>query len=276
MRTSRASVLRCAQVVRTQATLARVAQIRTFVGRRIHARAARHRHWRRLYAMRVSGSWEVSNGCQPYFDTSLRSSTVLLPLSMSLRPLSDTTPADHCHGHKTNATIVMVVSRQFERVRVEQNHCQGLRTVTANYPRSVGVCESRANRGSAPAALYDIPWPTRRVNLTRKCESQASMCRNPRVPTQRPALFWARRSGAPHARRPKDHGGMRGNRQACRWQRRGADVTRIEADGSIPAETRRGSATTTLEHGADPTHPSDPGARLLALSMAESDLPSGF
>ena len=139
MRTSRASVLRCAQVVRIQATLARVAQIRTFVGRRIQARAAKHRHWRRLDAMRVSNSRDVSNGCRPYLDTSLRSSAVLLPAPMSLRPSSDTTPVDHCHGHRFNATIVMVVSKQFERVRVEQNHCQGLRMVTINYIRSVGV-----------------------------------------------------------------------------------------------------------------------------------------
>lgn len=72
------------------------------------------------------------------------------------------------------------------------------------------------------------------------------MCRNRRLPTQRPALFWARQSGTPHARRPRDQGGMRGNRQACRWQRRGGDAMRIGADGSIPVETRRGSATTTL------------------------------
>jgi hypothetical protein len=29
-------------------------------------------------------------------------------------------------GQKFNAVIVMVVSRQFENVLVEQNHCQGL------------------------------------------------------------------------------------------------------------------------------------------------------
>jgi hypothetical protein len=33
------------------------------------------------------------------------------------------------HGHKYNAVIVIVISREFEKVLVEQNHCQGLKIV---------------------------------------------------------------------------------------------------------------------------------------------------
>jgi hypothetical protein len=34
-----------------------------------------------------------------------------------------------CHGQKYNAVIVIVVSRQFENVLVEQNHSQGLKSI---------------------------------------------------------------------------------------------------------------------------------------------------
>lgn len=48
--------------------------------------------------------------------------------------------ATHRHGHHTRAADVSVVSRQFDRVRVEQNHCQGLQMVKANCARGlVGV-----------------------------------------------------------------------------------------------------------------------------------------
>lgn len=47
-------------------------------------------------------------------------------------PSSHASFEDHCHGHRLNPAIVKVVSRQFERVRVEQNHCQGLQTVKAS------------------------------------------------------------------------------------------------------------------------------------------------
>ena len=41
-------------------------------------------------------------------------------------------PKDHSHGHRHNATMVMEVSRQFDRVLVEQNHCHGLTTANAS------------------------------------------------------------------------------------------------------------------------------------------------
>lgn len=41
----------------------------------------------------------------------------------------------HCHGHQTSAAAVSVVSRQFDSVRVEQNHCQGLHAVNASWEK---------------------------------------------------------------------------------------------------------------------------------------------
>jgi hypothetical protein len=52
-------------------------------------------------------------------------------------------PADHCHGHRSNATTVIVVSTQFDSVLVEQNHCQGLRTVANNCTLSAHVFHAR-------------------------------------------------------------------------------------------------------------------------------------
>jgi hypothetical protein len=36
-------------------------------------------------------------------------------------------------GHNHNATVVSVVSSEFDRVLVEQNHCHGLKTVKKSY-----------------------------------------------------------------------------------------------------------------------------------------------
>lgn len=46
------------------------------------------------------------------------------------------TSEGHFHGHKLKATMVSVVSRQLDSVLVEQNHCQGLRTVKSNYTKN--------------------------------------------------------------------------------------------------------------------------------------------
>lgn len=40
---------------------------------------------------------------------------------------------DSDHGQKFKATIVKTVSNEFDRVLVEQNHCQGLSTLINNY-----------------------------------------------------------------------------------------------------------------------------------------------
>ena len=43
------------------------------------------------------------------------------------------------HGQKYNAAMVKVVSREFENVLVETNHCQGLRTVIRSYNHSANI-----------------------------------------------------------------------------------------------------------------------------------------
>jgi hypothetical protein len=46
-------------------------------------------------------------------------------------------------GQKYNAVIVIVVSKQFENVLVEQNHCQGLKKVMRNWrKKSVSIIRS--------------------------------------------------------------------------------------------------------------------------------------
>jgi hypothetical protein len=73
-------------------------------------------------------------GVQSYPTIALRSRSVPLIWLLVLlsRPSPAVEPADHCHGHSSNATMVSVVSRQFDRVLVEQNHCQGFRTVATS------------------------------------------------------------------------------------------------------------------------------------------------
>src|ERR1700712_4694370 len=45
------------------------------------------------------------------------------------------------HGQKYSAPAVKKASRQFDRVRVEQNHCHGLRTETASCPIEKSQCQ---------------------------------------------------------------------------------------------------------------------------------------
>lgn len=64
-------------------------------------------------------------------DSSLRDFCLLRLLPTS----AESRPSDAGQGHRDSAAVVRVVSRLLERVRVEQNHCQGLHTVTANCRR---------------------------------------------------------------------------------------------------------------------------------------------
>lgn len=117
MATSTIRILRWAQVVRIQAMLARVAQTRTFVGRKIQASAASGKHWWRLQDASAAALIMRSG---PFFKAGF-------PGLGSVEGLV------HFHGHSSSATIVRVVSRQLDNVLVEQNHCQGFRTVAASY-----------------------------------------------------------------------------------------------------------------------------------------------
>lgn len=77
-------------------------------------------------------------------DKSARSSELLVLSFSSLRLSSDEDPpADQRQGHKSKATIVIVVSKQFDKVLVEQNHCQGFKTVTSNYNREPSLANEQ-------------------------------------------------------------------------------------------------------------------------------------
>ena len=126
------SILPCV-LIRNRAKVAKHIQISMLVGRSIQAKAARNRQRRSLFF--ESGFCSLqSQKLITYFavsSTYLCSSFVRRP-SLSISS-SSSGSIDHCQGQKFSATTVKVVSRQLERVRVEQNHCQGLQTVRASY-----------------------------------------------------------------------------------------------------------------------------------------------
>ena len=112
-----------------------------FVGRRTHASAANKRHFRRLNSATVRNMMVNMSPSSPghlYLDCRLAlsrvsSSSSSSSLSSSSSGSTSSLSRNHSHGQKYRATMVNVVSAEFENVRVEQNHCQGLRTVNASY-----------------------------------------------------------------------------------------------------------------------------------------------
>ena len=133
----RDNILPCV-VMRSTAKEAKLIQIRTFVGRSIQAKAASNRQRRSLFcqsmlclirSQRLGTDFAISStsSLSSLFESSLFRSPSSSTLSSSLGS------RDHCQGQKLRATIVKMVSREFESVRVEQNHCHGLQTVRASY-----------------------------------------------------------------------------------------------------------------------------------------------
>lgn len=108
----------------------------------MHAMAAKRKDIRNLQVNRKSsvsiflGKHELENGSYRFM---LMTNSNALATSLFVRSPGTATdllwPYDldtTCHGQKYAATTVRVVSRQLEKVRVEQNHCQGLATVNAS------------------------------------------------------------------------------------------------------------------------------------------------
>ena len=120
-------------VVRTRAKQAIQIQIRRFVGRNKEAKAASKRQRRSLLSQSMHRFMPSQKLVTDLVSSSTRSSSSLprkLSSSISSSAFDST---DHCQGQKLSATTVKVLSRQFESVRVEQNHCHGLQTVRASY-----------------------------------------------------------------------------------------------------------------------------------------------
>ena len=120
-------------VIRKSVNVAKHIQIRILVGRSTQAKAASNRQRRSLFSeseiLPIATQDQISNFV--FSSTSLCSPFARKP-SLSISS-SSSASIDHCQGQKFSATTVRVVSRQLERVRVEQNHCQGLQTVRASY-----------------------------------------------------------------------------------------------------------------------------------------------
>ena len=71
---------------------------------------------------------------------------------------------DQCHGQKESAVIVRVVSRQLDKVRVEQNHCHGLQMVNASY-------KGRGARHQLGSIYNQERFYYRTMNTTYSCPS---------------------------------------------------------------------------------------------------------
>lgn len=131
----------------------------------------------------------------PYLTNTSRSA---LRLRLVLRAALSSGFTDHCQGHKSSATIVMVVSRQLDKVLVEQNHCHGLTTVKANctqHKLSFLSLFHYAKESIPLSRSYETPHRTH--------ASQISRCKNPQRLRQRPALSWEQRRGDWHASRER-------------------------------------------------------------------------
>lgn len=120
----------------------RIIQMMIFVGRNRHARAASSRHFRRLQRALDDDSIVQDPIWPTHLPDSLRSSgssSVIRSFSSSSSSLFffSLGVIVHLHGQKYNATTVKVVSRQLDKVLVEQNHCHGLTTVSIRYTLSV-------------------------------------------------------------------------------------------------------------------------------------------
>ena len=99
----------------------------TFVGRKTQATAASSKLARSL--LLVSVKLQES---QILTDVTHRFSRLDVLGPLAFTPLETLASNASSHGHKYNAIMVRVVSKQFDRVRVEQNHCHGLHTVSAS------------------------------------------------------------------------------------------------------------------------------------------------
>ena len=98
----------------------RISQMKMFVGRRMTAAAALSRLLRNLVTSSVDVGFVFDVG-----------SSVRMRRSFSSKSASSTSPGSaQCHGQLYSATMVNVVSTEFENVRVEKNHCQGLTSVS--------------------------------------------------------------------------------------------------------------------------------------------------
>lgn len=72
---------------------------------------------------------------QPHLATSEGASLLGCCSCSALNPSLSVGNIVHLQGHVDRAAAVNAVSRQFDSVRVEQNHCHGLHVVNANCNR---------------------------------------------------------------------------------------------------------------------------------------------
>lgn len=244
--------------IRTRTKQAKLIQIRRFVGRSVQASAASNRHRRSLFCQsilcltrpqRLGTDFAISSASsRPSSLSSLLASSSLLLFSLFVSPLSicslvrkpfPSTPSssfgsiDHCQGQKLSATIVNVVSRQLERVRVEQNHCHGLQIVRPSYDvRRVVSGRSRVLK-KEQTRYAQLPMP--HYYQRRRLFLPASMYSSPLPQRPLPGRLWAQLQGGRRDTWETIAGAMPGRTRSSRHQRTALDGWQISVDSSTPA-----------------------------------------
>jgi len=180
-----------------------------------------------------------------------------------------------CHGQIFNAMMVKVVSRQFESVRVEQNHCQGLQMVRRSYSASQRKHQSlyECKRFPRLSSIGDnglyIQLPMPLYFRARMSSTPAATYNNPQVLQKSPALLSAQLS---EGRRASQHGALTtsiARKPASRRRQRYSGVWRSAIGSSIPM-----CIVSRHEHfhKTRKAYPGDPCAAVLA----KRNLPSGL
>jgi len=171
--------------------------------------------------------------------------------------------------------IVKVVSRQFESVRVEQNHCQGLQMVRRSYSashskhQSLYECKKYSRLYSIGDKGLYIQLPMPLYFRARMSSTPAATYNNPPTLQIPPALLSAQLS---EGRRASWQGALTtsiARKPASRRQQRYSGVWRSAVGSSIPKciVSRHGHF-----HKTRKAYPGDPCAAVLA----KRNLPSGL
>lgn len=115
--------------------------MRRLVGRRTQARPAKRRDMRRLSQGLLVLLCERGRATYLFIDFVVSKTPCLLESLEDddfAKGLEGVSP-DISHGQKYSAIIVKVVSRLFDNVLVEQNHCHGLKIVIRSYHTRVSL-----------------------------------------------------------------------------------------------------------------------------------------
>jgi len=135
-------------------------QIRTLVGRRIVAKAARRRHNLRL-SRRLTSERMMQGDLYSYF------------VALGIRSVDEgaAVGGKMDQGQKANAAAVKAVSIEFEKVLVEQKACQGLRMERASCHECVLVSYGYEEWSRDRSYRRPCRWASRTIDFLGATES---------------------------------------------------------------------------------------------------------